>query len=287
MSLRRKVIAGIVATSAVFSLAACGDDSDTIKVGTTDQSQQQWQVFEQEAKKAGLNVELVGFNDYNLPNRALEDGDIDVNNFQTLMFLARYNEGNNADLTPIGATEIVPLALYYQDHSKLSDVIEAGQVAIPNDPSNQGRAIHVLEDADLVSLKGDNILSPSPADIDESKSKVKVVPVEASQTITSYKDGVPAIVNNSFLDRGGIDPKSSITQDDPKSPNAEPFINAFVTKKERKDEESLKKLVEVWHSDEVQKAIADQSKDTSISISMDGAELQQKLDKIQEQVRNE
>ena len=105
--------ATIVAAAAVFSLAACGgDDSDVIKVGTTDQGQEQWQVFEQEAKAQGLNVELVPFSDYSLPNRALQDGQIDVNNFQHLMFLADYNVNSDADLTPIGATEIIPLALY-------------------------------------------------------------------------------------------------------------------------------------------------------------------------------
>lgn len=281
----RKTVAGITAAAALFSLAACGSDEDKIKVGTTDQSQKQWQVFEEQAKKEGLNIELVPFGDYSLPNRALEEGEIDVNNFQHLMFLADYNVNNDSKLTPIGATEIIPLAVYYEGHSEIKDIEEAGEVAIPNDPTNQGRALHMLAANDLIALKDDSILSPTPADIDEGKSKVKVTPVDAAQTVTAYKDGTPAVINNSFLDRGGIDPKTAIAQDDPNSPEAQPFINAFVTAPDRKDDEDLLKLVDVWHSDEVQKAIEEQSKGTSVSVTMGGEELDKILQDTQSKIK--
>ena len=285
MSLRKKAAATIVAAAAAFSLAACGDDADTIKVGTTDQGQEQWQVFEQEAKAQGLNVELVPFSDYSLPNRALQDGQIDVNNFQHLMFLADYNVNSDADLTPIGATEIIPLALYFKDHSELKDVEEAGEVAIPNDPTNQGRALHMLAGAGLLKLKDDSLLSPTPADVDTDKSKVKVVAVDAAQTVTSYQDGTPAVINNSFLSNGNIDPKSAVAQDDPNSPAAEPFINAFVTTKEHKDDENLNKLVDVWHSQKVQEAIEHQSKGASVEVKKDGKELEGILTGIEDKIK--
>lgn len=288
MTLRKKAAASIVAVATAFSLAACGgNDEDVIKVGTTDQGQEQWQVFAQEAQAAGLKVELVNYGDYSIPNRALQEGELDVNNFQHLMFLADYNVNNDADLTPIGATEIIPLALFHKDHSSLKDVEEAGEVAIPNDPTNQGRALHVLSKAKLVKLKDDNILSPTPADVDEAGSKVKVVPVDAAQTVTSYMDGTPAVINNSFLDRGNIDPKSAIFQDDPASPEAEPFINAFVTTEENKDNEDLQKLVDVWHSQKVQDAIDRQSGGTSVAVKKDGAELEKILDGIEDKIENE
>ena len=286
MSLRKKAAASIVAVAATFSLAACGgDDSDTIKVGTTDQGQEQWQVFEQEAKAAGLDIELVPFGDYSLPNRALDEGEIDVNNFQHLMFLADFNVNSGTDLTPIGATEIIPLALFYKDHAEIKDVEEAGEIAIPNDPTNQGRALHMLAANDLVKLKDDSLLSPTPADVDEGASKVKVTPVDAAQTVTAYQDGKPAVINNSFLDRGNIDPKSAIAQDDPASPEAEPFINAFVTTADRKDDPELKKLVEVWHSDKVQEAIDRQSNGTSVEVEKDGAELKEILTGIEDKIK--
>ncbi|HIW95076.1 MAG TPA: methionine ABC transporter substrate-binding protein [Candidatus Corynebacterium gallistercoris] len=287
-NLRRKTLAGITAVAAAFSLAACGsDDEDVIKVGTTDQGQKQWQVFEEQAKAEGLNVELVPFSDYNLPNRALADGQIDVNNFQHLMFLADYNVNNDSDLTPIGATEIIPLALYYKDHDDVKAVEEAGEVAIPNDPTNQGRALHMLASNGLVELKDSEILSPTPADVDTDKSKVKITPVDAAQTVTAYMDGTPAVINNSFLDRGNIDPKSAVAQDDPEAPEAQPFINAFVTTKDRKDEADLLKLVDVWHSKEVQDAINEQSAGTSVSVNMKGDQLTEILKSTEDKIREQ
>jgi len=285
MSLRKKAAATIVAAVAAFSLAACGDDADTIKVGTTDQGQEQWQVFEQEAKAQGLNVELVNYGDYSLPNRALEDGEIDVSNFQHLMFLADYNVNSDADLTPIGATEIIPLAIYYKDHSEVKDIEEAGEVAIPNDPTNQGRAINVLVQAKLVTLREEGLLAPTPADIDQDKSKVKVTPVDAAQTVTSYMSGTPSIINNSFLERGGIDPQSAIFGDNPEAPEAQPYINAFVTTQEHKNDEQLLKLVDVWHSQKVQEAIERQSKGTSVEVKKDGKELEGILADVEQKIR--
>ena len=176
MSLRRKALAATIALTTSFSLVACsgGNDEDTIVIGTTDSEQKQWEVFKQELDNAGLKTEIKSFNDYSIPNRALTDGEIDVNNFQHMMFLAEYNNGNNTDLAPVGATEILPLGLYYKDHSDLKDVEKAGEVAIPNDSTNQGRAINVLVQAGLVTLKKEGLLTPTPADIDTEKSKVKV-----------------------------------------------------------------------------------------------------------------
>ncbi|MBC2682171.1 MetQ/NlpA family ABC transporter substrate-binding protein [Corynebacterium anserum] len=287
MSLHKKAAASIVALATAFSLTACGggDDSDVIKVGTTDQGQKQWQVFTEEAKAEGLNVELVPFGDYSLPNRALEEGEIDVNNFQHLMFLADFNVNSGTDLTPIGATEIIPLALFYKDHDNIKDVEDAKEVAIPNDPTNQGRALHMLAENHLVVLKDDSILSPTPADVDEAKSKIKVTPVDAAQTVTAYQDGKPAVINNSFLDRGNIDPTSAIAQDDPQSPSAEPFINAFVTKADRKDDPDLKKLVDVWHSQKVQDALREQSKGTSVEVKKNGPELEKILDNVEARIK--
>lgn len=288
MKLRTSLATTIIA-AATLSLSACGSDDENgaIKIGTTDAGQQQWKVFEEQAKKEGLNVEIVSFNDYSLPNRALQDGQIDVNNFQHLLFLADYNVKTNSNLTPIGATEILPIAVYYEGHSQLSDIEQAGEVAVPNDPTNQGRALNMLADKGLITLKNKDLLSPTPADVDEGASKVKITPVDAAQTVTAYKDGTPAVINNSFLDRGNIDPASAIAQDDPNAPSAQPFINAFVTTEDHKNDENLLKLVDVWHSEEVQNAIKEQSKGSSISVTMGGEELSKILNSTQEKIRQQ
>ncbi|MBN9644073.1 MetQ/NlpA family ABC transporter substrate-binding protein [Corynebacterium mendelii] len=294
MKLRQLAAAAAATVIAATSLVACSgsDSSDsatggaekvTIKIGTTDGSKSAWNVFQQEVEKQGIDLEVVNFSDYTTPNKALSEGQIDTNLFQHLKFLSEYNVGTNDNLVPVGATEIVPLALYWKDHDSL-DGIEGQSVVIPSDSSNQGRAINVLKQVGLVTLKQDDLLTPNPSDIDPATSKVTVTPVEAAQTPAAYGEGRPAIINNTFLGRANIDPKSAVAADDPSSPEAEPYINAFVTTPDRADDPNILKLVEIWHSDPVQKANDEDSKGTSVPVTGDRDKLQPILDRLEEKL---
>ena len=266
---------------------ACSSDADddkTITVGTTDDAKQAWVAFEQEAKDAGYDIDIKSFSDYNTPNQALNQGELDTNNFQHLKFLAEYNHGNGTNLVPIVATEIVPLALFWKGHDSL-DGIEGEEVAIPNDSTNQGRAINVLVQADLITLKKDGLITPTPLDIDEKKSKVKVVPVDAAQTPSAHGEGTPAIINNSFLERAGIDPNTAIFQDDPEDAAAEPYINVFATTQANKDNADLKKLAELWHDPEVLAAVDRDSRGTSVPVNRPAAELEEILERAEKDAR--
>ena len=142
----------------------------------------------------------------------------------------------------------------------------------------------MLVQAKLVTLKDDtkNTVTPTPEDIDQDKSKVKVVPVDAAETTVAYGEGKPAIINNTYLDRANIDPKLSVFADDPKSEVAEPYINAFVVKHDRKDEEVFQKLTELWHTQEVQDAVAEDSKGTSIPVTRSAEDLQKILERLEQ-----
>ncbi|MDK7137824.1 MetQ/NlpA family ABC transporter substrate-binding protein [Corynebacterium simulans] len=284
MRIRRVLAASSAVVIAATSLAACssGDSDGKIVVGTTDAAKKAWSAFEDEAEAQGLDIEVQNFSDYNTPNQALDQGELDTNNFQHLKFLAEFNKGNGTDLVPIVATEIVPLALFWQGHDSL-DGIEGQEVAIPNDTTNQGRAINVLVQAKLVTLKKEGLITPGLPDIDEAKSKVKVVPVDAAQTPAAYGEGKPAIINNSFLDRAGIDPTTAVFQDDPNSKEAEPYINAFVVRAEDANNEEIKKVAEIWHSQAVQDAVAEDSKGTSVPVQKSPEELKKILDRVAEQ----
>ena len=167
-----------------------------------------------------------------------------------------------------------------QDHDSL-DGIEGEEVAIPNDSTNQARAINVLVQAGLLTLKDKDNLEPTPLDIDEKKSKVKVTPVDAAQTTSAHGEGTPAIINNSFLERAGIDPKTAIFQDDPNSEEAEPYINVFAVREEDADNEDIKKLAELWHSDAVQEGVDEDSAGTSVEVERSQEDLQKILDKLE------
>ncbi|MFC9834160.1 MetQ/NlpA family ABC transporter substrate-binding protein [Rhodococcus sp. NPDC127530] len=280
----------LAAVPLLAALTACsggsgGADGDTVRIGTTEASDRSWEIFEDKAKDAGITLDVVNFSDYSQPNTALSQGQIDANLFQHLQFLGEYNTGADDDLTPIGATQIVPLGLYSQKHQSLADIPQGGEIAIPNDPSNQARALFVLKGAGLLTLTGDN-RSPTPADIDTGASKVKVTPVDAAQTALSLASVDGAIVNNTFLERSGIDPESALYKDDPSSPAAEPYINAFVTRAEDKDNATYLELVKIWHDPEIQAAVREESKGTSVEVERDGAQLQQILSRVEEGIRS-
>ena len=287
MTLRRIISATTATTIAAMGLVACGSDSandETIVVGTTDASKKAWVTFENVAKDAGYDIKIENFGDYTTPNQALDQGELDTNNFQHLKFLSEYNVGNNANLVPVVATEIVPLAMFWKDRDSL-DGIEGEDIAIPNDPTNQARAINVLVQADLLTLKEDGLVSPTPADIDKKASKVTVTPVDAAQTTSAYGEGQPAIINNSFLDRAGIDPATAVFQDDPSSEEAEPYINAFVVRQEDAGNQTIRDLAQLWHSDEVQAAVEEDSAGTSVPVERTPEELAKILKRLEDDAR--
>lgn len=281
MSLRRTLAVGTVAIVAATGLTACsGGSSDVIRIGTTDAAQTAWDVFKEKAQEEGLNIDVVEFTDFSTPNPALSQGQLDVNKFQHIKFLADYNASSDEDLRILGSTEIYVLALFWKDHDSL-DGIDGQEVAIPNDPSNQGRAINVLAQAGLVTLREEGLDDPTPSDIDADASRVSVIPVDASQTPNAYNEGRPAVINNTWLERANIDAHTSLAEDDPNTEASEPYINVFATTSDRVNDEDLLKLVEIWHSDEVTEAVQFDSSGTAVAVERDQDELNDILERLE------
>ncbi|MEV0246581.1 MetQ/NlpA family ABC transporter substrate-binding protein [Nocardia sp. NPDC050712] len=288
MKFTRALAIPVLVATAALTLTACGkDESSTgtvVRIGTTDKDKA-WDVFEQKAKDKGITLKITNFSDYKQPNLALAQKQIDVNLFQHLQFLGAYNVGSNDTLTPIGSTYIVPLGLYSKKHKSLADIPAGGEIAIPNDPTNQARALFVLQAAGLLKLSSTS-RQPSPADIDKGASKVKVTPVDAAQTALSLASVDGSVINNTFLDRSGIDPKSALYKDDPNNPDAEPYINVIVTRAEDKTNPVYQQLVEIWKDPAVAAAHAEVTKGTAVAVSRPAAELEQILTRVQQSTRD-
>lgn len=294
MNFRRIAATTAAAALAATGLVACSNDSedtaaggenatgDTIRIGTTDANLKEWDVFSDIVEEEGIDIEIVPFSDYNTPNDALVQDQIDVNKFQHLLFLSNYNTGAGAELVPISSTEIYPLALFWQEHDSL-DGIEGEDIAIPNDATNQGRAINVLVQADLVTLKEEGLLNPTPADIDQDASKVTVTPVDAAQTTAVYHEGKPAVINNSFLERASIDPAAAIFQDDPDNEEAEPYINVWVTTPEKAEDETINRLAELWKDERVTEAIMESSGNTAVKVDRPREDLDEIMNRLKDQ----
>ena len=283
----------LVATTALAGCATSSDSADAgssdakhVKIGVVGASDPYWKTFISAAKKEGIEVELKDFTDYNQPNPALSAGELDLNQFQHIVYLADYNVQNNDDLVPVGATAIYPLAVFSTKHKKLDEIPKGGTVAIPSDPTNRARGLNVLQSAGLLKLKDGGTLFSTPKDIDEGASKVKVKEMDASFTATSLADVDGAVVNNDFVTKAGLKFSDALYQDDPKDAGAKYFINIFAAKKKDADNPTFKKLVDLYQSDEaVQKGVLENSGGSAILLKTPVSELQDILKDAEKQVK--
>ncbi|WP_336646783.1 MetQ/NlpA family ABC transporter substrate-binding protein [Microbacterium sp. USHLN186] len=262
--------------------SAPADKSETVRIGVVGKSDPQWPAFIEAAEKEGITVELVDFGSYEQPNPALAAGELDLNQFQHIVYLAGYNVAAGDDLVPIGSTGIYPLGLYSQKVDDVDDIKKGETVIVPDDASNQARALLVLQSAGLIELKSGGTIFSDLSDIDEDASKVKVTALEAALIPTSLPDAAAAIINNDFVTQAGLKFEDAIAQDDPSDPNALPYVNIFAARAEDKDDETYLKLVDIFQNDpEVQKGLAEASGNTIVPLQTPVADLEASLKKVE------
>ena len=282
------VVLALAAGFGIKALSSGGDDNDlkTVKVGTTEQSDPYWtQLVKVGKEKYGLNIQPTNFTDYTQANPALSQSQIDLNQFQHLQFLANYNVENKDTLKPIGSTYIVPLSLYSKKHTKLNEFAKGGKIAIPNDPTNQARALLLLQSAGLLSLKGGGNSLSTPADIDTAKSKVGVTPMDAAQTASALPSVEGSVVNNNYAADAKLDPSKSLFKDDPKAKTSEPYINVIAARAKDVDNATFQKFVEAYHDKSVQDLITQRTKGTSVEVKRPASELQSILKTLEDQIK--
>lgn len=264
------VVAGVAAAAVIaggvtWAVAANGDDSaagkhEVVKIGVVGASDPYWKTYEDAAEKAGIDVKLVDFTDYAQPNPALSAGELDLNQFQHIVYLADYNVANHEDLEPIGATATYPLGLYSRKYDDVDKIPDGATVAVPNDASNQARGLIVLQSAGLISLKSGGTIFSDLSDVDTAKSRVKVKALDAALTATSLGDLAAAIVNNDFVEKAGLKFDDAIAKDDPSDPAALPYVNIFAARAEDADNPTYLKLVKIFQQT---KAVTDGLVDVS------------------------
>ncbi|RRZ88186.1 MetQ/NlpA family lipoprotein [Erwinia sp. 198] len=253
-----KTIAAVGALIGSLALVGCDQkekDPNHIKVGVIVGSEQQVaEVAKKVAKdKYGLDVELVTFNDYVLPNEALSKGDIDVNAFQHKPYLDQQIKDRNYKLVPVGSTFVYPIAGYSKKIKSLDELQNGAQVAIPNDPTNLGRSLLLLQKIGLIKLKDGIGLLPTVLDVVENPKNIKLVELEAPQLPRSLDDQqiALAVINTTYASQINLTPaKDGIFVEDKDSP----YVNLIVAREDNKDAENVKKFVKAYQSDEVSEA---------------------------------
>ncbi|MFZ4835668.1 MetQ/NlpA family lipoprotein [Rouxiella sp. Mn2063] len=258
MSIKFKSLAVAGVLLGAVALVGCGpkkEDMNHIKVGVIVGAEQQ--VAEVAAKvakeKYGLDVELVTFNDYVLPNEALSKGDIDVNAFQHKPYLDQQIKDRGYKLVPVGNTFVYPIAGYSKKIKSISELKEGDQIAVPNDPTNLGRSLLLLQKEGLIKLKDGVGLLPTVLDVTENPKNLKIVELEAPQLPRSLDDNkiALAVINTTYASQIGLTPeKDGIFVEDKNSP----YVNIIVAREDNKDAENVKNFVKAYQSDEVSDA---------------------------------
>ena len=253
----KKVLKVAVLTAAVALASSAYADHTVVKVGVVGAYNAQWDTVNEILKKDDIEVKLVKYSDYATPNRALNDGDIDLNAFQHKAFLKNDIERNGYKIESIGDTLITPLCVFNnKDKIKSMDEIKDGDIiAIPSDLTNGGRALKVLESAGLIKVNPDKGYTPTKADITEYVKKIELREAESGILARILPDVSAALINGGNAFTAHLDPsKDSIYQEnlDPKvNKAAAQLVNVIVARSEDKDNPVYKKVVDAYHTDAV------------------------------------
>lgn len=284
----KKISLLVIALLAAIVLAACNDssaasDKDTIKVkiGVNGSDGAQWPVLKEKAAKEGIEIELIEFADYTLPNNALAQGDIDLNAFQHISFLSQYVKESGNDLVPIGSTMFAPLGVYSEKIKDISEIKKGDKIAIPDDPSNQARALRLLESADLITLSDSFGLFGDPSGIVENPLNLDIIPMVAQQTPRVLPDVTASIINNGVAGQAGFSPgEDPIYKEEGKDESIYPYVNTIVARGEDKNNETYTRIVELYQEEDIQKVITEDTKGGSALVILTQEQLDQTFEDL-------
>ncbi|WP_302757582.1 MetQ/NlpA family ABC transporter substrate-binding protein [Ligilactobacillus salivarius] len=263
--MRRKGLLGFIVVIIVIAVAAFftfghkkTEAKKTVTVGVVGQTNQDEKIWNQVKKTAkekyGVTVKIKNFTDYNQPNKALQNGEIDLNSFQHKAFLNAWNKANKGTLVPIGNTVIAPIRLYSYKYKNINELPKNATIAVPNDASNESRALYVLKNAGLISFKKGTGKLATIADIDKNPKDLKIKELGAEQTARSLNDVDAAVVNNTYAIPAKLGDKQTIYTE-PLNKDSEQWINVIVANKKDKDNEAYKAVVKSYQTDAVKKLI--------------------------------
>ncbi|WP_285140821.1 dipeptide ABC transporter glycylmethionine-binding lipoprotein [Staphylococcus epidermidis] len=263
---------------AILVLSACGgNNGKKVTIGVASNDTKAWEKVKELAKKDDIDLEIKHFSDYNVPNKALSDGDIDLNAFQHFAFLDQYKKAHkDTNIEALSTTVLAPLGIYSDKVKNIKDIKKGAQVAIPNDVSNQARALKLLESAGLIKLKKNFGLNGTTKDIESNPKDLKIKAVDAQQTARALSDVDISVINNGVATKAGKDVKKDpIYLEKASSDAVKPYINVVAVNSKDKDNKTYKKIIELYHSKEAQKALKEDTKDGEKPVDLSKKEIEE------------
>ena len=259
---RRNILSLAIILSLVIgsvALTGCGgkDGEDkTIKVGASPAHHAEiLKEVKSELEKDGYKLEIVEFQDYVQPNKALDAGDIDANYFQHKPYMDEFNAKQETELVSIGAIHYEPLGLYQGEKKSLDELAEGDKIAVPNDTTNEARALLLLESEGLIKLKKDAGLTATKQDVVENPKKLEIVELEAAIIPRSMSSVAMGVINGNYALSAGIKEETAITFESSDSAAAKTYANIIAVKKGNEDSEKSKALFKAMTSDKIKKFI--------------------------------
>lgn len=280
MNNTKKIIALAAAAALTLSLAACSGNnssstadnsssdasSTVIRMGASPSPHAEILEFAKDQLAAkGYELEIVEFTDYVMPNVALYEGDLDANFFQHTPYLDNYNEQNGTDLVSACKVHFEPMGLYSETLTSVSDVAEGSKVGVPNDPTNEARALNLLEAQGLIKLREGAGLNATPLDIEENPLNLEFVELEAAQLPRNLSEFAIAAINGNYAIEAGILDKV-IVNEAADSESAQEYANILAVQSGELETDKTKALVEALTSDETREFINTQYEDQFIPV---------------------
>ncbi|WP_314255820.1 MetQ/NlpA family ABC transporter substrate-binding protein [Granulicatella elegans] len=278
----KTITKSLFALSAVVALAACSNQTTsnsttsnskselkTVKVASVGSDADIWRHIAEsdQAKKAGLKIEVEELNGGVPLNQAVAEGSVDANAFQSIGYLQGFNESNSSKLTPIGTTYIEPMGLYSKKVKSLNDLPNGAKIAIPDNPYNTTRALRLLETAGLIKLPADfKEGTGTPSDIVENKKNFEFLLIDDTTSIRVLDDADLIAIGNTIALEGGLNVLKDALFYEKADESTITSINVIVVKSGNESNDDYKKLVDLYHDADVQKFISDKFQGTKVEV---------------------
>ena len=258
--MNRKIIAAVL-TGAIltgaFSVNVFADEDKTISVAAS--ATPHAEILEQAKpllEEKGYELEVKIFEDYIIPNEVVESGDFDANYFQHIPYLESFNEEKGTHLVDAGDIHYEPFGIYPGKKESLDDIEEGDTIAVPNDTTNEARALLLLQDNGIIKLKEGVGLEATKNDIEENPHNVEIIELEAAQIPRVVQDMSYVVLNGNYALQAGYSvAKDSLAYEKSDSEAAKTYVNLIAVKEGNEDSEAIKALVEVLKSDEIKEYI--------------------------------
>jgi D-methionine transport system substrate-binding protein len=275
MLTRRNFIGTGLAALAATTLAACGNSgssSSSSSSAASDSAQSQTltvaaspsphaEILNNFAapklKEQGIDLQTKEYTDYIIPNQVTSSGEVDANYFQHINYLNNYNDENGTDLVGVAAIHYEPFGIYAGKSSDLANIADGAQIAVPNDPTNEGRALLLLQQENLITLKDPDNLEATPVDIAENPHNLQFVEVEAAAVPRQLQDVDFAVINGNYAIEAGFHVKDAVAVESKDGKAVEQYANHIVTTPEKKDDDRIAALVSVLTSDDFKQYLSD------------------------------